>query len=239
MRLLGSREPMWKVMEWAARESHVVVNVLRGGIAPTGPQLIIGTDLSPAVGFALLSQTRRDDVYFIGAPGWKRVGQIVSDRCLPAFTVPDFRTNPKEALWAQFVYRFGYGIDLAAVAKKNLETILRAAEIVTKGGSLLLKPTGGYFGGVNNWREGVGLIMSNIGDVPAQVIFFRLQGDRREHLSRILLNPDFFRWLRKPLTVTLEFSDPIPLSEFKDESTTYKQINRRLKERYLELYGSL
>jgi hypothetical protein len=236
MKHLARTEPLWKVTDWAARRMNLQVEVRKGSICAEGPQIVICNTGSAMIGFSILSVLRRDDVYFIGTPGWLRVGHNAAEKCLPVFTFASFRENPKVAFRASVIYRLRDGVTPASGAEINQTSLTRAAKVVTGGGTLLVMPAGGTIGKKDNWKHGVGFILKDIGDVPAKVVFARVFDMRPGHIARMVFSPVFFS---KPLVVPVEFSEPQPLSDFRDENTSVRQISQRLKDRYVQIYGSL
>jgi hypothetical protein len=232
------REPLWRVMEWAARDCNLVVDVRRGGIASSGPQLVIGNDPSPLMGFIILSVMRRDDVFFFGGPGWLKMGGSVSDHCLAVFNVGDLRKYPKEWLRAQLVFRFRDGMKPSVARERNRRSIERAADLVTSGATVYISPAGGTMGRADNWRHGVGSLAKRIGDVPAQVVMCRADDTTPRDFAR-MLNPYWFAAMRRPQVIPVQFSDPIPLSEFREPGMGSMDVSLRIRDRYLNLYGAL
>jgi len=238
MRQRAEQDPLWKVMDWAAAECGLRVEVSRGSLCPEGPQVIVGNDPSPVVGFVLHSVLRRDDVYFVGAPGWMLAGRCVAARCFPAYTPGRWFSNPLEAFRMQVVYRFLYGVKPSSLALRNAESLTRAAGVVTTGGSLLILPAAGSIGRSDHWKHGVGYVLDRVTNPQTRLVFARVHGTRQSDVAR-MLNPRWFGRWRKPLTVPVEFSDPFPLSGFQRPELTPKQISLRVKEQYLKLYGAL
>lgn len=234
----AQQEPLWKVMTWALGECHAKVEVLRGAACPTGPQLIIANDPSPFV-FSAMSVVPRDDVFFIGAPGWKRMGGCIAERCLPAFTIAPFRTSPKEFLRAQLVYRLRDKVTPEMAGRINIESLTRMAELISGGATGMLTPAGGTIARGDNWKHGVGLIARRITNSDTKVVMMCIRGTRPRDATRMLLNPLWFPSLRKPLNLRIECSPAFPLPEFRQTGLTNKEISLRIKQRYLELFGSL
>ncbi len=234
----AEREPLWKVMDWAARECNLTVNVRRGGSLPSGPQMVIGNDPSPLLGFIILSQLRREDVFFIGAPGWIRMGGSVRQKCLPVFNVGSLRKHPKEWLRAQLIFRFRDGTSPPVARERNRRAIERAAELVTRGATVYISPAGGTMAKADDWKHGVGSIAKRIRDVPAQVVMCRVYHTTPRDVTR-MLNPYWFHATRTPLVIPVEFSDPISLSELRGPSMDSREISLRIRDRYLTLFGSL
>ncbi|MFH0907916.1 MAG: hypothetical protein V1929_04070 [bacterium] len=234
----SARDPLWKVMAWAVRECNVTLDIRRGGICREGPQLVLGNDPSPLAGFVVLSLMTRLDTLFLGAPGWMKMGGSVTENCLPVYTVGRFRTQPKEAFRAHVIYRFRDGVTPAAAGRINVKSLARAADVITQGGTLAMLPAGGTIAKSDNWKHGVGHIAAKVGDVPARVVFIHVAGTKPRDAVR-MLNPHWFRRLRKPLTLAVEFSDPFLLEEFRRPGMSPRDVSLQLRERYIKLYGSL
>lgn len=238
IRELALREPLWKVMDWAVGDCNLTLDVRRGGIVPSGPQLVIGNDPSALMGFIILSLLRREDVFYIGAPMYMKMGGSVRQKCLPMFNLGSLRKHPKEWLRAQLIFRFRDGMSPSVAREKNHRAIERAAELVTAGATVYMSPAGGTILKTDDWKHGVGSIAKRIGDVPAQVVMCRADGTTPRDVTR-MLNPYWFHAMHPPLVIPVEFSDPIPLSELRGPSMSSMEISLRIRDRYLKLFGSL
>jgi len=234
----AQHEPLWKVMEWAVGNCNLTLDVRRGGIVPSGPQLVVGNDPSALMGFIILSLMRRDDVFFVGAPGWMKMGGSVSQKCLPVFNLGSLRRHRKEWLRARLLFRLRDGTSPRRARERNREAIERAAELVTGGATVYISPAGGTMAKVDDWKHGVGSVAKRIGDVPAQVVMCRVYGTTPRDVTR-MLNPYWFRRTRTARAISVEFSDPLPLAELRTPSMTSLDISLRIRDHYLKLFGAL
>jgi len=230
--------PLWEAMEWAVRALNIRIELKGGSIPPSGPLLVVGNDPSPMAGFVILSLIRREDAHFIGAPGWTKQGRVIADRCLAVFTTAKFSENFKVAFRAHFLYPRLYGVKPGMVGRRNVATLARASGLLRQGLSLALFPAGGTIAVPDNWKHGIGRIIKQAGDVPVQVVMASIRGTRPPDVIR-LLNPYWFRSARKALPVAVEFSDPMPLSDFRAEGMTAREISLRVRDRYIQQFGSL
>lgn len=239
MRTVAAREPLWKTLGWGADQMRLNIQITKGQPCATGPMLLIVNDPSPLLGFIIISRVPREDAYFIGTPGWRKMGGILAERCIPVFTVGDFRRYPKEAFRAHVIYRFRDGVTPRTAGRTNVASLRKASDVVTKGGALLVAPAGGTMGKSDNWKSGIGHIIDKIGDVGAQVVLARIDGTSPPDAARMFLNSAFFPKLRKPLDIKLQFSEPYPISAFRKPGMSAKDISSLVREEYVKQYGSL
>lgn len=238
LRARAETQPVWNVMAWAVGALNLRIEIRRGRIPAEGPLLVIGNDPSPMAGFVILSLVRREDHFFIGAPGWTKQGRGVAERCLPVFTTAKFSENFKTAFRARFIYPRLYGVKPAGTGRRNIAALARAAEVLASGRALTMLPAGGTVAVADNWKHGVGHIMKQTGDAPASVVLVSLRGTKPRDAIR-LLNPVWFRGTRRPLPVSVEISDPVPITEFRRPGWSARQMSLHLRDRYIETFGSL
>lgn len=230
--------PLWQVMDWAVRALNIRIDVKRDYVPDTGPLLVVGNDPSPMAGFVFISLIRREDSHFVGAPGWTKQGRITAERCLPVFTTARFSENLKVAFRARFLYPRLYGVKPGEVGRRNVAALARASRLLNDGASVLILPAGGTIAESDNWKHGIGRVIKQTGDVPVQVVMANLRGTRPPDAIR-LLNPYWFRGTRKPLAVSVEFSEPMPLSDFRAGDMQARDISLRVRDRYIQVFGSL
>lgn len=237
MRERAQTDELWEVMAWGAEECNLRFQLTRGSFLPTGPQLVVFNHHSP-VDLFLASLIRRNDVSLLSAPGAMTIGGVVAKNCLPLFALDRGMSHPLEAFRVRVIYRLRDGVTPEAANLINLTSLTRAADVVSKGGTVAMTPTGGTIARSDNWRHGIGYILKRINVLQTKMVLGRIQGTRTSTAVR-MLNPYWFRWFRKPKSVNVEIADPIPLSEFTKGNPSVEEISLRVKARYLEIFGSL
>jgi hypothetical protein len=237
--LARAGQPLWKMGTWACEQMNVRCEVTQGELPGTGPTLVIFNDPSPVVGFVMFGAIRRDDFHFIGNPGWKKIGGRFAEFGFPVYSIGDFKNYPKEFIRAHTIYRFRDGVPPKAAGRKNVQALVGAASAVSKGGLLAVAPAGGTIGKSDNWKHGVGHILEKIRDPGAKVILTRVDGLFPRDAARILFNPSWFASLRKPLEAKIRFSEPIPIGQFRGPGLSAKDMSLRLRDAYVQYFGSL
>ena len=112
-------------LTWLLDQIDVEVRIRSGRYLSEGPQLILGSHHSPIDGIATLSTIEREDNYFIGAPGYEVLGEIVRAKHLPVYIQGRWDRNPLELLRRQVFSRFTKRPILDEAMKKNWQSIKR------------------------------------------------------------------------------------------------------------------
>lgn len=230
--------PLHESMAWLLEQFRVTVAVKSGSFPPSGPQVVVMNHHGALDGPILISLIPRDDVYFVGLYGLSDLGEAVASRLLPVYLA--YKPSPYllDRLKNSCYHPLREGIGREEVWRRNTETVQRASRVLNEGATVIIGPTGGTFSKQSDWKGGLGHIIRGLRRPDVSILFTRVLGSKRRDGLRFL-NPHLFPLSRKPTATTVEIAEPVPVSEFKVPGKSASRINEDIRDRYLEIYGSL
>ncbi len=212
-----------------------VTVVVRGSFVQKGPVLYISNHKSGLDGMFLLSVIARDDLHMVGLASYELLGVKFAQKLLPMY-----RFRKKRDYFLDIVAGGAdHHIlsDISLVRRKNQDSIARGAEIVTKGGVVVIFPTGsaGRRPSQGIWKAGVGFLAKQIKNPKTQVIFVAIEGGSRRDMGRFmhpLLRTIFYR----SKTVVLTFAKPVLLSKIITKEKDGKDSVWELEREYRAIF---
>ncbi len=221
-------------MIWMLTQLKAEVRITSGECLKTGPTLFLSNHHSPLDGAVMWATIDRDDAHMIGAPGWRILGPKVAERHLPVYMSQKRDRNPLELFRTYVFARFTEGLTREEARKRNQQTIARACETASAGSAIFMAPTGGTFFG-HRWKTGLGHVINGIDNLKTQIQFIRIKGASRRDIFRFL-NPYVFGPLLRRLIIDVDISQPIPLTEFQDRSSSPRDVSLRVKAWVEQMY---
>jgi 1-acyl-sn-glycerol-3-phosphate acyltransferase len=237
-RKVSARTSFRESMRWILRACDVRVHIESGEFVLTGPQLVVANHPSPMDPPILGAIVDRDDSYFVGSAGLQSFSPQLAEHVFPIYMSQKYSPYLFTKLKNNVFHRLREGVDREEARRRNHDSLRRAAARLNDGGSLILCPTGGTFVTTTDWKIGVGVLIHNAKPAEGSMVFVRIEGTSRWDLLR-LMNPYWFGPFLKEREARVRIHRPQPLVDFWRADESPQQISDRIKQGYLDAFGSL
>lgn len=204
----------------------------RGEIPNFGPVLVICNHPTSLDLFIYLSLLKREDSYLISAVINDVLGSNFIKHRLPIYFKKSFFLSRIFSIFNNQPQEQKEIFSQPETRRRNINTISQAAKLISAGHLVTIFPTGGDFMSKKAWKNGVGFLTNQITNDQTQIVFAHIKNITRKEQIRLFVpvNKKFF----KLKTVEVEFSQPIPISDFTMEKIDPKSLTKNLKKAYFE-----
>jgi 1-acyl-sn-glycerol-3-phosphate acyltransferase len=207
---------------------------VQGKIPDQGPILIIANHISVLDSLVLMSQIERADFHFVALSTYDVYGPETAEKLLPIYRKR--KLNHKMYEYPLCLHMHGKlpkQLSIQEIRKRNRQTIRLAAALVNEGKAVSIFPTGsvGKTDHKGGWKIGVGYLVKEISNQNTKVVFARIDGTKKSDLLAFL-RPALSRIFFKSKSVSISFSESIPLSTLISKENEPAELVKQLKKAY-------
>lgn len=195
------------------------------------PTLVISNHISVLDLLILRAICAKDELYIVILSIWQNILAAIKRETLSVYLSNKPSDNIGDKIRNRIYTALEQDISREDAIKLNKQTISRASDIINKGGSVVMFPSGGKLDQESRWEAGVGNIINQIDNDKAQVIFVNITNTRRTDILKLTALP----FINKHRLVNVQVSEPMSIMDIQDKKVSGKEITTRIKKMYEDL----